>query len=169
VNPPFPIPLPDPPLTDGVIRLRPWQAVHADARALSAAWDDPDVQRWTAVPPPNRRSADDAANWIAHEADRRRAGVSLDLVISPAAPGDDTVLGEVGLAPIDWTTITAHIGWWVAIAARGQGVAARAVGLLARWAERELGLSVVAVVDPANRASRRVAERAEVELVDEAP
>jgi RimJ/RimL family protein N-acetyltransferase len=159
------LPLPEPSLGDGAVRLRRWGAV-GDAGALVAAWSDPDIQRWTAVPPAKLRGRRNAERWIAGEEERRRAGISLDLVISPAEPDDDTVLGEVGLAPIDWETMTAHIGWWVAAPARGQGIATRAVRLLARWAEHDLGLRVVAEIDPANAASRRVAERAAVEVVE---
>jgi RimJ/RimL family protein N-acetyltransferase len=167
------LPLPDPPLGDGAIRLRPWAA--EDAGALAAAWADPEVQRWNAVP--ESRSELDAARWIAGEARRRELGLALDLVVSPADPYDDAVLGEVGLGPIAWEAGKAEasevgkaaeaseagqaaIGWWIAGPARGRGVAARAVTLLASWAERELDLRVVALIDPANAASLRVAERA---------
>jgi RimJ/RimL family protein N-acetyltransferase len=161
------LPLPDPPLADGVIRLRRWgeagrAGVATDAEALAAAWADPDVQRWSAVPPPAQRSVSHAARWIGDEAARRRDGLALDLVISPATEAQ--VLGEVGLAPIDWDAVTADIGWWVAPTARGGGIATRAVGLLAGWARTTLRLAIVAAVDPANRASRRVAERAGVDL-----
>jgi RimJ/RimL family protein N-acetyltransferase len=158
---------PDPPLADGAVRLRPWGEGGADdAVALAAAWADPEVQRWAAVPPPARRSVEHAARWIAHEAGRRRDGRALDLVISPVAPPDDlSVLGEVGLAPIDWEVMTAYIGWWVAAPARGSGVAARAVRLLAEWARSEHGHYVQAEVDTDNLASLRVAERAGVEVI----
>lgn len=150
-----PLPLPSPPLADGVVRLRPWRA--DDAPALAAAWADPEVQRWTAVP--DRRSVDDAARWIAGEAERRRRGLALDLVVSPADPDDGAVLGEVGLGPIDWAAGRANLGWWVAAPARGRGVASRAAALLAAWTVATLGLAVDVDVDPANPASARVAER----------
>lgn len=150
-----PLPLPDPPLADGVVRLRPWLV--ADAAALAAAWADPEVQRWTAVPP--RRSEADAARWIAGDAERRRCGLALDLVVSPADPLDGTVLGEVGLGPIDWGAGRANLGWWVAAPARGRGVASRAAALLAAWTVATLGLAVDVDVDPANPASAKVARR----------
>lgn len=152
---PRPLPLPDPPLTDGAVRLRPWRV--EDAAALAAAWADPEVQRWTAVPA--RRTEADATRWIAGEAERRRRGLALDLVVSPAGEEDDSVLGEVGLGPIDWAAGRADLGWWVASAARGRGVASRAAVLLATWTVRELRLAVHVEVDPANPASARVAER----------
>jgi RimJ/RimL family protein N-acetyltransferase len=108
-----------------------------------------------------------AAHWIHHEEDRRRAGLAIDLVISPSTgERQHIVLGEVGLAPIDWATRTAQIGWWVERGARGQRIATRAVTLLAGWARDTLGLMPVATVDPANRASWRVAERAGVVVVE---
>ena len=48
VRPDEVIPLPDPPLRSGDLRLRPWRL--DDAPALVAAWADPEIQRWTAVP-----------------------------------------------------------------------------------------------------------------------
>ena len=42
------IPLPDPPLTDGEIRLRPWE--RRDVPAVTAACQDPEIPRWTVVP-----------------------------------------------------------------------------------------------------------------------
>ena len=42
------LPLPDPPLTDGIVRLRPW-SVH-DVDALVEAWADEEIQKWTLVP-----------------------------------------------------------------------------------------------------------------------
>jgi RimJ/RimL family protein N-acetyltransferase len=155
---------PDPPLTDGVIRLRPWGEtdVVADAAALAAAWADPEVLRWLPVPRPERRAVPAAAAWIAGTADRLASGLSLDLVVAPVDQASTLVLGEVGLGPIDWAAGEARIGYWVAAPARGRGTATGAVRLLARFAESALGLSVVAEIDAANVASRRVATRAGV-------
>lgn len=163
--------LPDPPLGDNAVRLRPWSPGRAtDAAALARAWADPALRRWTAVPPPDRRSQAHAARWIAGEEKRRELGLALDLVIVPGAgAGEDDdqteVLGEVGLGPIDWQARRAAIGWWVATEARGRGIAGRAVTLLARWAEQALELTVYAEIDPANRASLAVAERAGIEVI----
>jgi RimJ/RimL family protein N-acetyltransferase len=53
-----------------------------------------------------------------------------------------------------------ELGYVVAPAARGRGVASRAVGLLTEWGLGELGLHRVELrIDPANAASSRVAER----------
>jgi RimJ/RimL family protein N-acetyltransferase len=61
--------------TVGAVALRPWRP--ADAPALAAAWADPDIARWTAVP--EDRSVEAAARWIAGWDERRRRGLALDL------------------------------------------------------------------------------------------
>jgi len=109
-------PLPDPPLADEVVRLRPW--TEADAPALAAAWADDEIRRWTAVP--DRPDEDHARRWIAGERVRRERGLGLDLVISPAG-GDTTVLGEVGIATIAGGPDRAEAGWWVGPDHRRQG------------------------------------------------
>jgi RimJ/RimL family protein N-acetyltransferase len=149
------IPLPDPPLHDELVRLRPW-SVH-DVDALVAAWDDEEIQKWTLVP--ERRGPDDALRWIASEQLRRDRSLSLDLVISPADPDDTTVLGEVGMVPLAGGPSRAELGWWVASPHRRRGVATRAVGLFAGWLRDALEFTdLFAEVDPENPASVWVAE-----------
>ena len=150
-----PLPLPQPPLGDGVVRLRSWQA--ADAPALVAAWADPAVARWSA--PPAARSLVDARRWIDGTPRLRERGLSLDLVVAGIEARPE-VLGEVGLASFD-DEGGAQIGYWIAAPHRGRGHATRAVRLVASWAVRDLGLHrVVAEVDPDNRASVGVVRRA---------
>ena len=155
------LPLPDPPLTDGVVRLRPW-SVH-DVDALVNAWADEEIQKWTLVPA--RRDADDALRWIASEQLRRDRSLALDLVISPADTGDATVLGEVGMVPLAGGPSRAELGWWVARPHRRQGVATRAVGLFATWLRDALEFTdLFAEVDPENPASVWVAEANDLRL-----
>ncbi|HKA03877.1 MAG TPA: GNAT family N-acetyltransferase [Acidimicrobiales bacterium] len=135
--------------------LRAWQPTDADA--LAAAWADPDIARWTAVP--EDRSVDAAARWIAGWDERRRRGLALDLVVTPA---DDAgvVWGEVGVA---FVTDPPTMGWWVVPAVRGRGVATAAVR---RFVEEFLAVDeVVAEVDEANPASVAVARAAGFETV----
>ena len=150
-----PLPLPQPPLGDGVIRLRPWRPV--DAPALVAAWSDREVARWS--PPPRQHALVDAKRWIDATPRLRERGLALDLVIAAAGPGDP-VLGEVGLSDFD-DDGRATIGYWLAGPHRGRGHATRAVRLLSAWALQHLGLTAVtATVDPANRPSLAVLRRA---------
>jgi len=149
----LPVPLPDPPLADGQITLRPWEP--GDASHLSAAWSDPEVTRWTGVP--SRTDLEAARRWIAGDADRRARGLSLDLVIDV----DGEVAGEVGLAGLDVAAGTAEIGWWVRPSHRGQRLASRSAELLAAWALDELHVqSIVARCHPSNPASGGVARAA---------
>jgi RimJ/RimL family protein N-acetyltransferase len=148
------------------IVLRPWSSGRApgspdDAPALAAAWADPGVAAHTVVPPDATEAA--ARRWIAGEAVRRRRGLALDLVIATASAGEaslpaagsapdrpglppdagagaapgapDAVLGEVGLAHLD-PDGRAEVGFWLAPAARGRGVATAAVRLLTGFALR---------------------------------
>ena len=147
------IPLPDPPLSDGRMTLRPW--CPGDGPALAAAWADPEVVRWTGAP----AGADAAAaeRWITGEADRRARGVALDLVIDV----DGQVAGEVGIVDVADAPGTAEIGWWVAPDHRGHGIAAGAARLVASWVVDELSVAkVVARCHPDNPASAGVARAA---------
>lgn len=151
-----PLALPQPPLGDGVITLRPWQA--QDAPALVAAWADPAVARWSA--PPARRSLVDAKRWIAATPSLRSRRLALDLVVSSIGPRPE-VLGEVGLSSFDDDDRSAQIGYWIAPGHRGRGLATRAVRLLTASALNRYGLrTVIATVDPGNRASQVVLRRA---------
>ena len=147
------LPLPDPPLVDGDLLLRPWQL--ADAPVLVAAWADPEVARWTGVPEASDLSA--AERWIVGDAARRQRGLSLDLVVVVR----DEVVGEVGLVSFEADAGTAEIGWWLTAAHRGQGHASRAVSLLTDWAVHELAVDrLVARCHRSNPASGAVARRA---------
>jgi RimJ/RimL family protein N-acetyltransferase len=140
------LPLPDPPLADPAagIALRPWRQTPDDAAALAAAWDAA-----------GREAREAPEAWIAGDAARRAAGLALDLVVAV----EDTVAGEVGLRNLDPDRRRAEIGWWIAPAHRGRGLATAAVRLLAGWA---LGppcdlAQVWARIEVGNAASARVA------------
>jgi len=151
----MPLPLPDPALVDEMVRLRPWQIT--DVAALVDAWADEEIRRWTRVP--EQRDAAAALRWIASEHLRRDRALSLDLVVSPAALDDDTVLGEVGMVPLAGGPSRAELGWWVAPDHRRSGVATRAVGLFARWLRDALEFTdLFAEVDLRNPPSVWVAE-----------
>ena len=160
------LPLPEPTLAGMRCLLRPWEV--GDAATLAAAWSDPEVRRWQPVPDHADLAA--ASAWIAGEADRRRAGLSLDLVavepVTGPGIGSDAaveaaadVLGEVGLSAFDPEEGAAMIGWWTVDRHRRRGVATEMVRLLTTWAlGPPLGLDVlVAEVEPANPGSVAVA------------
>lgn len=156
------IPLPDPPLSDDLIGLRPWRS--PDAEALVEAWADAEIGRWTSVPP--RTDLAYAQMWIGGEAERRERSLAIDLVVVPLADPAD-VWGEVGLWDLGPNTGAgprtrqAEVGWWVGADHRGRGVATRALLLFSAWALDALALGrLVARTQLQNPASTRVAQHA---------
>jgi RimJ/RimL family protein N-acetyltransferase len=146
--------LPDPRLGDEEIRLR--GGSKADAPALTAACQDPEISRWTVVPAPYEQGH--ARDFIATRARDRAAGRELSLAI---VGHDDELLGSIGLARIDWEDHRAEIGYWVAREARGRSVASRATKLLSRHALETLGFERLELLThPDNAASLRVASKA---------
>jgi RimJ/RimL family protein N-acetyltransferase len=148
-----PISLPDPPLRDGDISLRPWRP--DDVPAIVAACQDPEIPRWTLVPSPY--SEDDARLWLAAQSAARRGGRRVELAI---VDGADRLLGSIAIAR-SADARAGEVGYWVAAEARGRGIATRAVRMLAGWAFAQLGLERIELLaEPGNRASQRVAEAA---------
>jgi RimJ/RimL family protein N-acetyltransferase len=148
-----PIPLPDPPLRDGDIALRPWRP--EDVPAIVRACQDPEIPRWTLVPAPY--TEDDARLWLAAQSAARRGGRRVELAI---VGDDDELLGSIAIArSID--ARAGEVGYWVAREARRRGVATRAVRLVSEWAFAELGIERVELLaEPDNVASQGVAEAA---------
>jgi RimJ/RimL family protein N-acetyltransferase len=149
-----PLPLPDPPLSDGTIGLR--EKAEADIPALVAAVQDPLIPRYTRVPSPYGDRQ--AREFLVEQRRRREAGTELSLLV--VDPDGDDLLGSVG-ARVDQDGSRAEIGYWVAREARGRGVASRAVVLLGAWLFEALGLARLQIhTETDNVASQRVAERA---------
>jgi RimJ/RimL family protein N-acetyltransferase len=149
------LPLPEPPLADGAVVLRPWD--DGDLTAIVAACQDPSIPRYVSLVPSPYTEAD-ARAWLAGQAPARRRGESLDLAITGAASGE--VLGAIGLGDVDWRHRRGAVGYWLAPAGRGRGAATAALRLLADWAFAALQLGrLELVVEPVNAASVRVAER----------
>jgi uncharacterized protein len=152
-------PLVPPPLTDGLVRLRPWQP--ADAPAIARIAADPDVPRFTYLP--EGMTVEQATAWIAGVSRAAEAGEGVALAVTD--PGDGTVLGNVGLARVDRRDATAELFWWLDAAARGRGVATAALRLACGWAFGDLGVGrLTARVDPGNVRSLRLAARVGLRL-----
>ena len=146
------IPLPDPPLTDGEIALRPWR--EDDLAAMTAALQDPEIPRWTTIPSPYVER--DAREYLSRAEPERRAGRELGLAVADAA--SDAVVGGCGLSRFEWPELKCEIGYWVAREARGRSVGTRAVRLLSRWALGPLGIERLELLaDPRNEPSNRLA------------
>jgi len=146
---------PDPPLSDGVVTLRPLRA--DDAAAIAAACQDPEIQRWIPIIPVPYTEID-ARRFILMTLQAWHDGTSYEYAIADAAT--DIYVGSIGLhlGP----NVRRHaVGYLVAPEARGRGVAVRALQLITRWGFADLGIERLALWTlPGNVASQKVAEKA---------
>lgn len=152
----LPLPLPEPPLTDGIVTLRP--LLDADMPEVAAWGQDPLLVRWSGVPVD--QTADRARAFFRRAEEARQAGLMVALAI--VDPQSDRVLGSCDVRrPDPFDLCIGELGYVLVASARGRGVATRAVRLLTEWSFAELGMQrVQALVHPENPASARVLERA---------
>jgi RimJ/RimL family protein N-acetyltransferase len=147
---------PSPPLSDGVVTLRPW--IERDAGAIAEACRDSEIAWWLdQVPQPYGES--DARTYVAMTRRGWKDGTHAAFAVTDAQTGD--LLGSVGLHWLDPEHGVAEVGYWVRREARGRGVATRATRLAARWTLTTCGMKRLQLrADRLNVASQRVAESA---------
>ncbi|MGR8010225.1 GNAT family N-acetyltransferase [Streptomyces hypolithicus] len=140
-------------LTTERLLLRPFEP--ADAKAVFLACQDPDIQRWTAVPAPyERQHAEDFVSKIVPDGWRHDTGY----VFAVLTRGDQELVALIG-------TITrgdgaAEIGYWAAKPHRGRGYVTEAAKALAHWAFTAAGIERLEWrAEVGNHASRAVAEK----------
>ncbi len=136
------------------MRLEPFSESHLDD--VAALVEEPSVLRHTLIPEPP--SPDFARQWLGRYEERREAGVAE---IWAVLDDDGTFLG-MGMAPeIDREAAQVELGYIIASAARGRGVATEVLTRLTRWAFDEIDAQrVTLMIDVENPASLRVAEKA---------
>jgi RimJ/RimL family protein N-acetyltransferase len=140
-----------PVLTGSKVSLRPWTP--ADADAVFAACQDPDIQRWTTVPSPYARA--DALEYVTQVAPAAWEQCGAAFAVIDTATGE--LVGSIGAHGM--SDGVAHVGYWTAPAARGRGLTSDALRTFTRWFLRDGGAArVELVVEAANVASVRVAE-----------
>lgn len=146
---------PNPPLSDGVVTLRPFRA--EDAPAVAAACQDPEIQRWIPMIPVPYAEAD-SRRFILLTLQAWHDGTGYEFAIADAAT--DRYIGSIGIH-IGPNARRHAIGYLVAPEARGRGVALRALRLATYWGFEELGIERLALWTlPGNVRSQVVAERA---------
>jgi RimJ/RimL family protein N-acetyltransferase len=135
------------------LRLVPLGEEHLDA--VAAMLDDPDSLRFTRVPEPV--TDDFPRRWLERYEEGRRDGTREAFA---AVDADGAFVG-LALAPdIDREGRELELGYIVSPCARGRGAATRILALLTQWAFDEAGaLRIALIIDVANAASERVAER----------
>lgn len=144
-------------LGDGVVTLRPPQPEDA-GNLYEAVYESLDALRpwmnWVS----DDYTADDMRTWIEQQPSSWQEGAHYGFLITDA--GDGAVLGVCGLGQANDVHRFANLGYWVRSGRRGEGIAGRAVRLLAAFGFRELDLirvEIVVAVD--NAASLRVTEK----------
>lgn len=145
---------PYPPLTDGVVWLREPRSEHAEA--VTAACQDPAIQRFVGVPVPY--TLDSAKNWISSQGENVAANLRIGML---GFDRDGVLLGSYGVPEFDWDAHVAEMGYWTAPEARGRGITVRAVWLLRDWLVNYHDIRTIEMlIDRENAPSRRVAEKA---------
>src|ERR1700685_1276387 len=95
--------MPDPPLADGVVRLRPWR--ETDVEAIVSACADFAIARFSPVIP-YPYGEHDAREWLAIQEPERLTGTALELAVT--TPDDTALLGAIGLSKVDASQHTAR-------------------------------------------------------------
>ena len=156
--PATPIDLPPGGIAAGGLVLRRWRT--SDIPDLPAAVDDPEIHRWLDIIP-DPYTAADGEEFVSRARQDLAEGRGVGLAIT----GDGALLGAVGVRLPAHQPGVGEVGYWVAAAARGRGVATTATRALTDWAFDDLGLHRVELyAATGNAASRAVAERAGFEL-----
>ena len=145
------LPQPTFPLGEG-IELRPW--ADGDAPAVMSADADPDIQRWHVR---GIDSIDEAREMITAW---RRAWAQERRLEWAVAETDGAVLGRLALKDLVLFDGIAEIAYWTVPAARGRGLAPRALAAASGWAF-DVGFRRLELEHSTqNPASCRVAEKA---------
>ena len=115
------------PVIEGLgLTLRPWRA--GDAGELVTVSGDEAMLRWTGL-----RTGDPeaAARWLEQQRQWWDDGTRFSFAV---VGGGGVLLGNALLKRGDRPAELAEVGYWTAAAARGRGVASRAVRVLTGWA-----------------------------------
>ena len=135
----------------GDILLRPWR--EEDADSYWAALESPGGRLWHGS---TMQTRDDVVATLA----RRRDWSPGDHASWALVDGAE-LLGSISVHRIDRDQDDGEIGYWIAPAARGRGLAVTAAAAACRWGFAELGLDRIQLFHAVeNVVSARVAEKA---------
>ncbi|WP_351236019.1 GNAT family N-acetyltransferase [Streptomyces sp. NPDC002133] len=136
----------------GGLLLRPWDT--ADAPVFLAAYQDSGIRRWHTRRPASENQVREWFDGYRRDWAQEKAGhwaVTRD---------DGDVLGRIALRGMDFDDGIAECAYWVLPAARGAGVASRALTALSSWALDETGFHRLELDHSTrNEASCRVAAK----------
>ena len=146
---------PDPPLSDGVVTLRPW-GEEGDVEAITSACNDRAIAEFLDLIP-SPYTEDDARAYLEICREGWDDGTQTNFAITEGAHA----LGSIGVRWVEPDQGVAEVGYWVAAEARGRGLCTRAVRLVSRWVLEDCRAERLQLrADELNPASRNVAENA---------
>jgi RimJ/RimL family protein N-acetyltransferase len=133
--------------------LRAWRK--SDAAALALHANNVEIWRWMSDSFPHPYTQEIAEHWVT----RGHVDFGGD---NWAIACSDEAVGGCGIAPLDGPQrCVAEVGWWLAQAHWGHGVATRVARVLAARAfENSTIARVIAPIHAGNQRSMRVAEKA---------
>ncbi|MFH8690889.1 GNAT family N-acetyltransferase [Streptomyces anulatus] len=142
------------PATDGGgLLLRPWE--RTDAAAFLSAYRDEEIRRWHTHRPSTEAQVREWFDVYRQDWEREKG------CHWAVARGDDEVLGRMALRGLDFDDGVANVAYWVLPAARGAGVASRALAAVSAWALGDIGFHRLELDHSTrNHASCRVATKA---------
>src|SRR3954452_18397370 len=127
---------PYPPLSDGVVALRPWEP--ADIPAIAEACGEAEIARWLDLIPQPYTEAD--ARWYVEHCEQGwREGTSSSFAIVEASTG--RVVGSMGARHLEPEQGGTEVGYWVRADVRGRGYAGRALRLISDWLLDDVGVA----------------------------
>ncbi|MFF5333920.1 GNAT family N-acetyltransferase [Streptomyces sp. NPDC013181] len=157
----------DVPPPAGSLVLRPWEP--ADADALLDAYRDPAVQAGSRAPVADEEAA---GIWLRAQEEGRAAGLRHSFAVLDRTLGDAPV-GNVALFFPEPGAPVGEVGYWTVAAARGRGIAPRALEALTGWAFGTFAGTGLVRLELLHRednaASCRVAEKAGYALTEVLP
>jgi ribosomal-protein-alanine N-acetyltransferase len=135
-------------MAGGGLTLRPW--LSGDAAGLARAYEDPDIRRWHS----RSLSLGQAESWVRFEGQRWQQ----DTGASWAITHDGLLRGRVGIGGVDLAEGQAGVTYWSLPAARGQGVAPRALRAVVDWAFDTVGFHRLELVSRAGSSLKKSRE-----------
>ncbi|MER8264899.1 GNAT family N-acetyltransferase [Streptomyces griseus] len=137
----------------GGLVLRPWE--RADAAAFLSAYQDEETRRWHTHRPSTEAEVREWFEGYRQDWEREKG-----CHWAVARDGGE-VLGRMALRGLDFADGVANAAYWVLPAARGAGVASRALAVLSAWALEDIGFHRLELDHSTrNHASCRVAAKA---------
>ncbi|TYR54005.1 GNAT family N-acetyltransferase [Streptomyces parvus] len=147
------VPQPVLPVAGGGLLLRPWE--RADARAFFSAYEDAETRRWHTHRPSTVAQVEEWFDGYRQDWEREKGchwAVARD---------SGEVLGRMALRGVDFEDGVANAAYWVLPAARGAGIASRALAAVSAWALDDIGFHRLELDHSTrNDASCRVATKA---------